>query len=309
MSAEELKFGSSENSEAFQPPTQKLKINSQRLTGFLCATLVLGICFSVPLYNLLRLALSDDLYSDIPLIPFISLYLLWMRRENLPHNFYTSVKPAVVFFAAGLLALGIYWFASHNGMTSVASYFALLLFFTGICFLFLGETFMRAAAFPAVLLLFTIPLPDILRHNLEAFLQYGSTTVAGVFFQLTSTPVFQDGLNFHFPNCTIEVAPECSGIHSTVVLLITSLAGGWLFLRSPWNRAVLALVIIPLALIRNGFRIFVIGRLCAAYGPQMLASPIHRHGGPLFFALSLIPFFLLLICLRKIERTKPVTKK
>src|SRR5580704_6346585 len=116
MSAEELKFGSSENSEAFQPPTQKLKKNSQRLTGFLCATLVLGICFSIPLYNLLRLALSDDLYSDIPLIPFISLYLLWMRRENLPHNFYTSVKPAIVLFAAGLLALGMYWFASHNGM-------------------------------------------------------------------------------------------------------------------------------------------------------------------------------------------------
>jgi hypothetical protein len=31
----------------------------------------------------------------------------------------------------------------------------------------------------------------------------------------------------------------------------------------------------------------------------MINSPIHRRGGPLFFALSLIPFFLLLLFLRK----------
>lgn len=309
MPAEELKLESDKSAAAFQAPTQKIIKNSPRLAGFLCATLALGICFIVPLYNLLRLALSDDLYSDIPLIPLISLYLLWMRRENLPRDFYTSIKPAILFFAAGSLALGVYWFTSRHGTASIANYFALLLYFTGICFLFLGETFMRIAAFPVALLLFTIPLSDFLRHSLETFLQYGSAMVAGVFFQLSTTPVFQDGLNFYLPNCTIQVAPECSGIHSTVVLLITSLVGGWLFLHSPWNRTALALAVVPLALIRNGFRIFVIGRLCAAYGPQMLASPIHRHGGPLFFVLSLIPFFLLLIFLRKIERPKTLTNK
>jgi hypothetical protein len=34
----------------------------------------------------------------------------------------------------------------------------------------------------------------------------------------------------------------------------------------------------------------------------MIDSPIHHQGGPLFFALSLIPFFLLLLFLRKSER-------
>jgi hypothetical protein len=33
----------------------------------------------------------------------------------------------------------------------------------------------------------------------------------------------------------------------------------------------------------------------------MINSPIHRRGGPIFFALSLIPFFLLLVFLRKRE--------
>jgi exosortase/archaeosortase family protein len=86
------------------------------------------------------------------------------------------------------------------------------------------------------------------------------------------------------------------------VLLIVSLVAGRLFLRSPWKRTVLALAIIPLALLRNGFRVFVIGELCTHVGPEMINSPIHHRGGPLFFALSLIPFFLLLFYLRKSER-------
>jgi exosortase/archaeosortase family protein len=62
---------------------------------------------------------------------------------------------------------------------------------------------------------------------------------------------------------------------------------------------VLCLAVIPLALLRNGFRVFVIGELCVHVGPQMINSPIHHHGGPLFFVLSLPPFFLLLYFLRK----------
>ena len=58
-------------------------------------------------------------------------------------------------------------------------------------------------------------------------------------------------------------------------------------------------VVIPLAILRNGFRIFVIGLLCVHLGPQMIHSLIHRRGGPLFFVLSLIPFLFLLWLLRR----------
>src|SRR5262249_17014772 len=162
-------------------------------------------------------------------------------------------------------------------------------------FLFLGELFARAVTFPLALLVFTIPFPDFLRHQIEGFLQYGSAMCAGAFFHLSGTPFLRDGLDFRLPGCLLHVAPECSGIHSTLVLGIGRRRGAWVVLRSAWKRTGLVLVVIPLALIRNGFRIFVIGRLCVAYGPQMLASPIHRHGGPLFFALSLVPLFLFLL--------------
>ena len=70
------------------------------------------------------------------------------------------------------------------------------------------------------------------------------------------------------------------------------------------RRLVLVAFVIPLGLLRNGFRVCVIGLLCVKFGPQMINSPIHHHGGPLFFALSLIPLFLLLWWLRSGERGK-----
>ena len=316
MSVKELKLRAGKDQLAFEAVVFKRKKNFGRLAGFSLAILALALCFSLPLYNLLRLIASDDLYTDIPLIPLISLYLIWMHRENLPLSFHTAAKPGLLFFAGGLLTLAVYWAASQSAPWPIENYLAinilaLLLIFIGICFFFFGKTFMSAVAFPAALLVFTIPFPGFLRHRLETFLQHGSAICAGFFFQLTSVPVFRDGLNFRLPGCLIQVAPECSGIHSTIVLAITSLIGSWLFLRSPWKRTALVLAVIPLALIRNGFRIFVVVRLCAAYGPQMLNAPIHRHGGPLFFALSLVPFFLLLLFLRKTERVNngPSTKK
>ncbi len=278
------------------------------LAGFLPALAVLAVAFSVPLYHLLQLAAADQLYSDIPLIPFVSLYIVWLRRNRLPRSRKPAPGPAVLFFGLGFLALAVVWFVSRGRPMAVENNLALtisalLLFFDGLCFLFLGAGFMRTFAFPVALLFFVVPFPVVLRDAVAAFLQHGSAACAGLFFQLSGTPVMQDGLDFHLPGCVIHVAPECSGIHSTLVLAIVSLVGGWLFLRTPWKRAVLVLAVLPLALARNGFRIFVIGRLCAAYGPRMLDSPIHHHGGPIFFVLSLIPFLLLLFVLRKTERT------
>src|SRR5258708_1253210 len=49
---------------------------------FALFALVLAICFTVPLYGLIRLALHSELYSHILLIPFITLYLIWIRRSE-----------------------------------------------------------------------------------------------------------------------------------------------------------------------------------------------------------------------------------
>jgi exosortase len=147
-----------------------------------------------------------------------------------------------------------------------------------------------------------IPMPTKLVDLIELVLQHGSAYPAWVLFKLSGTPVFRHELVFQLQGITLQVAPECSGLHSTLALLITSLVAGYFFLRAPKNRMILVLAVLPLALVRNGFRIFTIGELCVNIGPHMIDSYIHHHGGPIFFALSLIPFFLLLLLLVRMER-------
>ena len=103
----------------------------------------------------------------------------------------------------------------------------------------------------------------------------------------TGTPLLREGTVFTLPAIVLEVAEECSGIRSTWVLFITSVVASQMFLTSPWRRLVLVAFVIPLGILRNGFRILTIALLCVKVGPHMVDSVIHHRGGPIFFALSL----------------------
>ena len=116
-------------------------------------------------------------------------------------------------------------------------------------------------------------------------------------------------MDFQLPGITITVAKECSGIRSSLVLVITSLLAANMFLRTNWRRALLVAAVIPLGLLRNGFRILVISLLCVHIGPHMINSIIHRRGGPFFFGLSLIPLFAMLWLFRRKEFNQQVEKR
>ncbi len=128
-----------------------------------------------------------------------------------------------------------------------------------------------------------------------------SAEVANLLFHLSGTPFLRAGAIFQLPDITIEVAQECSGIRSSWVLFMTGILAANLFLKTRWRRFALVAFVIPLGILRNGFRILVIGLLCVNVGPQMIHSIIHRRGGPVFFMLSLVPFLLVLWWLRKGE--------
>jgi len=182
---------------------------------------------------------------------------------------------------------------------STATFVAWLI---AICCWFLGRSAMRALVFPLGLLVFTIPIPAFILHWTETLMQHGSAAVAHRLFEATGMAVYYDDLLFQLPGITLHVAPECSGIRSTMAFLIVSIVTGFVFLRRPVHRGLLVAAVLPLALLRNGFRIFVIGEICVHYGPQMIDSFIHRRGGPFFFALSLVPFFVLVVGLQRRER-------
>jgi exosortase C (VPDSG-CTERM-specific) len=260
-----------------------------------------------PLYDLARYAWNSDLYSHILLVPVITLYLIRLKRGALALDSKPMRWLAIFPLIAGAGTLASYWRNRGAGQPLLPEdylslmTFAFLAFLVSGAFVFLGIRTLRQITFPIAFLVFTVPFPTLVVRSIEEFLQYRSADVAYALFNLWGTPVLRQGPLFALPGFSLQVAPECSGIHSTLVLFITSLLAGYVLLRSPARRCVLALAVIPLALLRNGLRIFVIGELCVNVSPEMIDSYIHHKGGPIFFALSLVPFFLLLLILRKRE--------
>jgi exosortase C (VPDSG-CTERM-specific) len=309
----DLKNHRSDACEADEAPGAARKAASgrtRRFRNFCFFLLALSLVFVWPLLELFHVAVGSELLSYILLIPFAFGYLIYIRRQQLP----PESRPAIV-WAVSLLAVGsaalIVNFAHPTAALAVGSNNHLsLTIFAFVCFvaasglLSLGKEWMRNLAFAFAFLVFLIPLPDQTIDRLETASQVASADAADMFFTISDTPVLRDGMVFHLPGMIIQVAQECSGIRSSLVLFITSLLAAYLFLKSPWRRFVLVALVIPLGILRNGFRIVVIGLLCVHYGPGMIDSTIHRKGGPVFFALSLIPLFLLLWWLRRGDSIK-----
>ena len=287
----------------FGPVPQRASLPMGLPRAFLAAAFLLALIFSLPLWHLARFAWSHDLYSHILLIPLISAYLFRQRIDCLPSPSQPAHRWTATAFFAGMALLGGFLaspsLAESDGLAWTTGAFLCFLF--GLGFWFLGWKGMRAEAFPFLFLLFLIPLPTSLEKLIETFLQESSAMAAYAFFKLCGTSVFNEGVAFTLPGFNLEVAPECSGMHSSFVLLIAGVLASEMFLQTWWKRILLVLLVIPLGILRNAIRILVIGELCVHVSPDMIHSRIHHQGGPLFFMLALIPFLFLLRLLSKSE--------
>jgi exosortase C (VPDSG-CTERM-specific) len=267
---------------------------------------VLTLLFIAPLTRLLLYAAGTDLHSHIVLVPLVAAYLLHERRATLPEPGHRSVRGATAMAAVGLAAL-VAAFAWRQSLSVNDHYALMALSYVSLVaaggFLFLGTRWMAAAASPVAFLLFMVPLPDLAVDLLEMASMVASAEAAAGYFRLTDTPLVREGTRFELPGITLLVAQECSGIRSSWVLFITSVVASNLFLTSPWRRLAMVAFVIPLGILRNGFRVFVLGMLCVRVGPHMIDTAIHHRGGPLFFVLSLGPFFLFLWWLRRNEQS------
>ena len=284
--------------------------------GYFLYVGILSLVCSGPLMALGRYALKKDLHSYILLIPLVSLYLASLKHASLPQDrrgsatgavggsLILAIAAAALFFGPSLA--GAPAWSQSAAMTQTAASCALLLAAGG--FAILGVTWMRLLVFPFAFLVFMVPLPDSALVFFEDLLMRGSVGLTHVMFQLTGTPVLRNGQVVELPGMTLEVARNCSGIRSSLVLFITSLIASYLFLTSTWHRGLLVAMVIPLGIFRNAIRVLVIGLLCVHIGPHMIDSWIHHQGGPLFFAASLAPLFLTAAWFRHRERKAEMGK-
>lgn len=275
---------------------------------FAAASVAVTCAASPWLVQLVRFALKSDLYSHTILIPFVSVWLVWMRRNELPKPGGFDFLGTAIVSALAVAAILVAWVVPApagerlHALTWMTAAYALGLIAAG--FACLGRRFMQASRVPALFLAFMIPMPGAVEAGIETALQRASAEATHVFFSLSGMPFLRDGQVFTLPGISLEIAQECSGIHSSLVLFIVSIVAGQLLLPPGWRRWAIAGFVLPLAVLRNGFRVWVLGELSVRIGPHMIHHWIHHRGGPIFFALSLIPFFALLLILQRLGRNR-----
>lgn len=278
--------------------------------SFAAFVLLATLAFGAAWRQLMVDTLKDALHSYAVGIPFISAWLIWQMRAPASPD-HRSSRPsraaaavlgllAVATGVVGFLALRAGWIQAPTNGLSVQMLGWVLAVWAGAFWFFPLEE-LRRHAFAVAFLIFTVPFPVPLVDFIEIQLQHASAWAVALTFDLTGVTYYRDARSFWIPGFRFEVAQECSGVRSTVVLFITSLVAGKLLLRAAWRRAVLSLAIIPLGIARNTLRICTITLLSAYVDPSIIDSPLHHQGGPLFFAVSLVPLFILLWWLRRQE--------
>ncbi len=198
---------------------------------------VVGCCLLLlhPVLAFAAYALANDNASHLLLIPFISAWILFLERDKIFKILSSDLAVSFVFFLGGA-AFALVAFSFGSAWTSLnrlsVYIFALvLLWIAGFAFFF-GRTALNQARFPLAFLLLAIPIPDFLLDKAIYLLQKGSAEIAAVLFDWSGVPVLREGFVFHLAHVNIEVARECSGIRSSLALLILAILVAYFYFCS-----------------------------------------------------------------------------
>jgi exosortase len=277
---------------------------SKRACLFLLFNLLFGVVFSAHLAHLFRFSLHQQHSPHVGLILLVILYLMQTHRQALFARAVYSAWGGIPLVVVGVLCycLGMHQqpHLSQNDLLALTTLGVVTIWIGGFVTCF-GLPGMRVALFPLGFLLFAIPIPDALLSNIITTLQSASADVTEVLFKLSLIPVVREGFTFALPGLQIEVARECSGIRSSIALLLTGLLASHLWLRRWWSKAVVWLLIYPLAVFKNGLRIVTLCLLTLYVDEGFITGNVHTRGGIVFFGIALVMLLLALFVLRKLE--------
>ena len=271
--------------------------------GFALLTALLNVD---KLWALAQLALVNPTVSHVVGVPFVALVLIYSDRDII----FNAARPEPLVggsLALAGLALSFLSYRAFNvpATTLMVAMLGVALAWVGAFVMMYGLASARAALFPLGFLLFMIPIPTVVMDGATQFLKNGSSEAVAGLFTLTGTPFHREGFVFSLPSFVIEIADECSGIRSSIALLLTGLLAGHQFLRKPWTKIVLVLMILPIAVIKNAIRIVALSLLAMHVDPSFLTGQLHHEGGFVFFLLALGLLMPLFVLLKRSEGTAP----
>ena len=219
------------------------------------------------------------------LIPFVVLFLLWLKRRGLVALELRLWWPGVLLvgLALGLHLLG---YAVQQPRISIVALFAGIYALTGLAW---GPAWLRASFFPFFMFGFCIPLGSLAEPLTFRLRLLVTQLVEWVSHFILAIDVIREGNILRDPSNRYgyEVAAACSGIRSFIATLALCVILAFVSCQKPWKRLVMIASAFPLSIVGNLVRMLSI-IIAAEVGGQSAGDWVHE-GGPLGI-FSLLPY-------------------
>ena len=244
------------------------------------AAAVFVLLFASPVSTLVRDWLhEDDANYGLLLFP-VALWLAWRQGVLADSRPETGAGSAIIAAAVLIRLLGA--IASEFFTQRFSIWLAVL----GIVVFCFGWRQVRHWWLALAILLLAIPLPALLINALAIPLQFRASSLGTFLIKWRHIPVRTDGNVIQIPNATLFVAEACSGLRSLSALIALGVLLSGLYLRTVPARLILVLLVLPIAILLNGVRIFLTAFLVYFVDPDLAGGMAHERQGLAMFVVA-----------------------
>ncbi len=255
----------------------------RRQTLFLLVSVALFVGFFLPsIVFLVERWSSSEEFSHGFLVPLVSLFLLWRKKEVIRQTPLQVCSWGLLVLAIGLLMQVASEWASVTFLKSLAVPVAL----GGLAWYLTGTRMMRVVLFPYLFLYFAVPWPDFMIELLSVPLQHFSAASSAMLLGLMGVPIERDGVHMWTPRFDVEVAVPCSGIRSMVAILGIAALVGYLTQGRLWAKGAVFLSGIPITMLANILRIAAIVVMGHYISADFAMTFFHDYSSPFLFFIS-----------------------
>lgn len=252
------------------------------LAGALAAALVWTYWLVIP--GLVAQWWNEPEYSHGFLVPLISGYLVWTKRDALRA---TPLVPG----RWGLALMGgalVTYITGNVGADLFLQRVSFVLMIAGAILYIAGWPMLKALLFPLGFLLLMIPLPGIIFNSIAFPLQLFAAQVASSVMESCAVPVFREGNVMHLAAASLDVEEACSGIRSLVSLTTLGVLYSYMTYSTWVPRVLLMLAVVPIAIAANVFRVTVTGLIAHYVSVDAAMSVFHTAGGLGVFLIAAV---------------------
>lgn len=267
-----------------------------RLASIALTAVLFVILFAQPMMTLGRDWWNNPDAGHGLLLAPLALWLAW--RKGIRPDARPNLALGIALIAGAVLLRYVSSLAAEQ-FTSRAS---LLMALGGLVTLEFGFRQLLWWWLPSLLLLLSIPLPDVVLSGLALPLQFKASQLGAELLSMRGVPVRLDGNVIQLPGHSLFVTEACSGLRSLTALLSLGVLLGGLMLQSPATRVLLVALSIPVAVVINGIRVFLTGFLVLFVDPAMGEGFTHLTEGWLMFVVAFAVLGALTWVMMRVER-------